>query len=99
VDPDRGDGRVALNLCAGREPLLWLPALMTALFATLAWISRSPARPRGSASMKPQANAAVESTIREGLILTSVSWPPGPSQAPLQDGSYDLDAALSNAML
>src|SRR5271167_1447523 len=34
-------GGVALNLSADREPVLWLPALMTALFATLAWFSRS----------------------------------------------------------
>jgi hypothetical protein len=38
-------GGVALNLAADREPVLWLPALMTALFAALAWIfarGRSP---------------------------------------------------------
>jgi competence protein ComEC len=34
-------GGVALNLSADREPVLWLPALMTALFATLAWFSRA----------------------------------------------------------
>ena len=34
-------GGVALNLAADREPVLWLPALMTALFATLAWFSRA----------------------------------------------------------
>ncbi len=34
-------GGVALNLAADQEPVLWLPALMTALFAALAWISRS----------------------------------------------------------
>ena len=33
-------GGVALNLSADREPVLWLPALMTALFAALAWVSR-----------------------------------------------------------
>ena len=34
-------GGVALNLAADQEPVLWLPALLTALFAGLAWISRS----------------------------------------------------------
>ena len=34
-------GGVALNLAADREPVLWLPALMTALFAALAWFSRA----------------------------------------------------------
>src|ERR1700729_2412944 len=34
-------GGVALNLSADREPVLWLPALMTALFATLAWFCRA----------------------------------------------------------
>src|ERR1700728_2680137 len=34
-------GGVTLNLAADREPVLWLPALMTALFATLAWFSRA----------------------------------------------------------
>src|SRR5271165_6164908 len=34
-------GGVALNLAADQEPSLWLPALLTALFAGLAWISRS----------------------------------------------------------
>jgi competence protein ComEC len=34
-------GGVALNLAADREPVLWLPALMTALFAALAWMSRA----------------------------------------------------------
>src|SRR5271155_4139812 len=34
-------GGVALNLAAAREPVLWLPALMTALFAALAWMSRA----------------------------------------------------------
>ena len=29
-------GGVALNLAADREPVMWLPALMTALFAALA---------------------------------------------------------------
>ncbi|MGD1037171.1 MAG: ComEC/Rec2 family competence protein [Roseiarcus sp.] len=32
---------VALNLAANREPVLWLPALLTALFAAFAWISRA----------------------------------------------------------
>src|SRR3984885_10762347 len=32
---------VPLNLWSDREPVLWLPALMTALFATLAWFSRA----------------------------------------------------------
>jgi competence protein ComEC len=32
---------VALNLAADQEPVLWLPALLTALFAGLAWISRA----------------------------------------------------------
>jgi competence protein ComEC len=34
-------GGVALNLAADREPVLWLPALMTALFAALAWMVRA----------------------------------------------------------
>ena len=34
-------GGVALNLAADREPVLWLPALMTALFAALAWFCRA----------------------------------------------------------
>ncbi len=34
-------GGVALNLSADQEPVLWLPALMTALFAALAWLSRA----------------------------------------------------------
>jgi competence protein ComEC len=34
-------GGVALNLSADREPVMWLPALMTALFAALAWFSRA----------------------------------------------------------
>src|ERR1700723_3829487 len=39
--PVAARGGVALNLSADREPVLWLPALMTALFATLAWFSRA----------------------------------------------------------
>jgi competence protein ComEC len=34
-------GGVALNLAADREPAMWLPALMTALFGALAWVSRA----------------------------------------------------------
>src|SRR5580658_1576088 len=34
-------GGVALNLAADREPVLWLPAGLTALFAALAWASRA----------------------------------------------------------
>ena len=34
-------GGVALNLAADQEPSLWLPALLTALFAGLAWMSRA----------------------------------------------------------
>jgi len=34
-------GGVALNLAADREPVLWLPALLTALCAALAWICRA----------------------------------------------------------
>ena len=34
-------GGVALNLSADREPVMWLPALMTALFAGLAWFCRA----------------------------------------------------------
>ena len=34
-------GGVALNLAADQEPVLWLPALMTAVFAALAWTSRA----------------------------------------------------------
>jgi competence protein ComEC len=34
-------GGVALNLVADREPVLWLPALLTALFAAVAWFSRA----------------------------------------------------------
>ena len=34
-------GGVALNLAADREPVLWLPAGLAALFAGLAWIARA----------------------------------------------------------
>ncbi len=34
-------GGVALNLAADREPVLWLPALLTAVFAALAFLSRA----------------------------------------------------------
>jgi competence protein ComEC len=34
-------GGVALNLVADREPVMWLPALMTAVFTTLAWFCRA----------------------------------------------------------
>ncbi len=34
-------GGVALNLAADREPVLWLPALLTALCAVLAWLCRA----------------------------------------------------------
>src|SRR6202453_101088 len=34
-------GGVALNLSADREPVLWLPALMIAVFTALAWVSRA----------------------------------------------------------
>jgi competence protein ComEC len=34
-------GGVALNLAADREPVMWLPALMIAVFAALAWVSRA----------------------------------------------------------
>ena len=34
-------GGVALNLAADQEPVRWLPALLTALFAGLAWMSRA----------------------------------------------------------
>ena len=34
-------GGVGLNLAADREPVLWLPAGLTAIFAALAWISRA----------------------------------------------------------
>ena len=34
-------GGVALNLAADREPVLWLPAALTALFAALAFFSRA----------------------------------------------------------
>ncbi|MGO4871212.1 MAG: ComEC/Rec2 family competence protein [Roseiarcus sp.] len=36
-------GGVALNMAADREPVLWLPALLTAIFAALAWFSRARA--------------------------------------------------------
>jgi len=42
-------GGVALNLSADREPVLWLPASLTALFAALAFLSR--ARPVAFALM------------------------------------------------
>jgi competence protein ComEC len=32
---------VALNMAADREPVLWLPALLSAIFAGLAWFSRA----------------------------------------------------------
>ena len=32
---------VALNMAADREPVLWLPAMLTAVFAALAWLSRA----------------------------------------------------------
>src|SRR5580698_2231860 len=34
-------GGVALNLSADREPVMWLPALVIAVFATLAWFTRA----------------------------------------------------------
>ena len=34
-------GGVALNLAADREPVMWLPAAMTVLFAALAWVARA----------------------------------------------------------
>ena len=34
-------GGVALNMAADREPVLWLPVLLTAIFAALAWICRA----------------------------------------------------------
>jgi competence protein ComEC len=34
-------GGVALNLAADREPVMWLPALMIAVFGALAWVSRA----------------------------------------------------------
>ncbi|THD46172.1 MAG: ComEC family competence protein, partial [Bradyrhizobium sp.] len=40
-------GGVALNLAADREPVLWLPALLTALFAALAWLARTRPLARG----------------------------------------------------
>ncbi len=40
-------GGVALNLAADREPVLWLPALLAALFAALAWVSRARPFARG----------------------------------------------------
>src|SRR5271166_749246 len=39
--PVMGMGGVALNLAADSEPVLWLPAGLTALFAGLAWLSRA----------------------------------------------------------
>ena len=38
---------VALNFAADSEPVLWLPALLTALFAALAWVSRARPLARG----------------------------------------------------
>jgi competence protein ComEC len=40
-------GGVALNLAADREPVLWLPALLAALCAALAWVSRARPLARG----------------------------------------------------
>src|ERR1700723_1977773 len=34
-------GGVALNMAADREPVLWLPAVLTAACAALAWLSRA----------------------------------------------------------
>ena len=39
--PTAAMGGVALNLAADREPVLWLPAALTALFAGAAWASRA----------------------------------------------------------
>ncbi len=39
--PVLGMGGVALNLSADREPVLWLPAALTALFSALAFASRA----------------------------------------------------------
>ncbi len=39
--PVMGMGGVALNLAADREPVLWLPAALTATFAAIAWASRA----------------------------------------------------------
>src|SRR5208337_4290817 len=38
---------VALNFAADSEPVLWLPTLMAALFAALAWASRARPLTRG----------------------------------------------------
>src|SRR5271166_6841904 len=39
--PVMGMGGVALNLAADREPVLWLPAALTAAFAAIAFVSRA----------------------------------------------------------
>jgi competence protein ComEC len=40
-------GGVALNLAADREPALWLPAILVAVFGALAWFSRARPLPLG----------------------------------------------------
>ena len=52
-------GGVALNLAADREPVLWLPALLAALFAALAWLSRArPFRARRLDRRSPRSSPA-----------------------------------------
>ena len=42
-------GGVALNMAADREPVLWLPTLLAALFGLLAWLTRARPLPFGLA--------------------------------------------------
>ena len=58
-------GGVALNLSADREPVLWLPAALTAAFAGLAWGSRArPAALGASLALMALAAGFVAMSLR-----------------------------------
>ena len=65
-------GGVALNLAADREPVLWLPALLTALFAALAWVSRARPLARG---LLVGAAALTAGFLTMGLRTAAVETP------------------------
>ena len=63
---------VALNFAADREPVLWLPALLTALFAALAWASRARPLARG---LLIGAAALCAGFLSTGLRIARVETP------------------------
>jgi len=63
---------VALNFAADREPALWLPALLTALFAALAWASRARPLARG---LLIGAAALCAGFLSTGLRIARVETP------------------------